>query len=51
MKKHLLFITEGIDDVAIISSIIEHLGVAKEKYYLREIDEFCPMLNCCFYLN
>lgn len=40
MKKHLLFITEGVDDVAIISSIIEHLGVAKEKCYLREIDEF-----------
>lgn len=40
MKKHLLFITEGVDDVAIISAIIEHLGVAGEKTHLKEIDAF-----------
>lgn len=40
MKKHLLFITEGVDDVAIISAIIEHLGIAKEKNHLKEIDAF-----------
>lgn len=40
MKKHLLFITEGVDDVAIISAIIEHLKVAKEKNHLKDIDAF-----------
>lgn len=40
MKKHLLFITEGVDDVAIISAIIERLRVAEEKTHLKEIDAF-----------